>query len=182
VTAAGKARLRVSAVILVTLYLEVTFGSNLRIWGVAPDLLGLITITAALAAGPEVGAFSGFACGLLTDLYLQDTPLGLSALCLCLVGYLVGTFRLASPNQSRLLVPPLVLVAAAVDTGLFLALAGVFGQAEIAGEGRNWLIRVVVIQSLDAAVLSLPVLRLLRWAVRGSQGALAVPGPVVIGR
>lgn len=174
----AKARIRVALIALAALYLELSFGPNLRIGGVAPDLLTLVTIAAALAAGPEHGAFCGFGCGLLTDLYLQDTPFGLSALCLCLIGYLVGTFRAASPTDSRLIIPPVTLVATALSAALFLALAGLFSNGAITREGWSWLIRVVVIESIYAAVLSLPAYWLLRWAARSSAGAVAL-GPAV---
>jgi len=169
-----KARLRVAGIAVVALFIEVTFGTDLRIWGVAPDLLCLVTVAAALAGGPEQGALCGFGCGLLADLYLQDTPFGLSALTLSLVGFVVGTFRVASPINSKVLTPGVVAVATAVQVAVFLALAGLFGQSELAHEGRDWLIRVVVIESVDAAVLSLPVCWLLRRASRGSPGAVAL--------
>ena len=178
-TAPAKARLRIAVIVLLALYIEVTFGANLRIWGVAPDLLALVTVAAALSGGAEQGAICGFGCGLLADLYLQDTPFGLSALALCLVGFGVGAFRAASPIDSKLLIPGLVLVATAAEVGLFLGLAGLFGQAELGAEGRDWLIRVVVVESVDAAVLSLPVCGLLRWASRGSTGAVAMGGAAV---
>jgi rod shape-determining protein MreD len=177
VTPPTKARLRVAVVAVAALYIEVTFGADLRIWGVAPDLLALVTVAAALAGGPEQGAVCGFGCGLLADLYLQDTPFGLSALALCLIGFAVGAFRVASPIDSKLVIPGVVLLATAMEVGLFLGLAGLFGQAELGAEGRNWLIRVVVIESVDAAVLSLPAYGLLRWASRGSAGAVVVAGP-----
>ena len=173
-TPAAKARLRLIGIAVAALYIEVTFGGDLRIWGVAPDLLCLVTVAAGLAGGPEQGALAGFGCGLLADIYLQDTPFGLSALALCLVGFVVGAFRVASPVNSKLLTPAIVGVATALEAGVFLALAGLFGQSELAEEGRNWLIRVVVIESLDAAALSLPVCWLLRRASRGSPGAMAL--------
>jgi rod shape-determining protein MreD len=180
VSPAGKARLRVAGVVLAALYIEMTFGSDLRIWGVAPDLLCLVTVAAALATGPEQGAFCGFGCGLLADLYLTDTPFGLSALSFLLVGFVVGWFRAASPTETKLLVPPVVLVATAVEVGLFVALAGLFGQAQVTSEGRDWLIRVAVIESIEAAVLSLPAYGLLRRASRGSPGALSLGGPSAV--
>jgi rod shape-determining protein MreD len=174
VTPAAKARLYLAVVAVGALYLEVTFNADLRIWGVAPDLLGLVTVAAGLAGGPEQGALCGFGCGLLADVYLQDTPFGLSALTLCLIGFVVGTFRVLSPVDSKLLTPLVVALSTALAAGLFLALAGLFGQAELADEGRAWLIRVVVIESLDAAVLSLPVCWLVRRVTRGSPGAVAL--------
>ena len=171
---ASKGRLRVAVVMLATLYLEVTFGANLRIWGVAPDLLCLVTVVAALVGGAEQGVVCGFGCGLLADLYLQDTPFGLSALSLCIVGFLVGWFRAASPSGSKALIPVAVLVGTAINGALFLGLAGMVGQSHVFDEGRTWLIRVVAIESIDNAVLALPMWWLLRRAARGTLGAATV--------
>ena len=67
---------------------------SIHIDQVRPDAMLLLTIVSALIAGPERGAVLGFAAGVLVDLTLQ-TPFGLSALVLCLVGFAVGQLQAA---------------------------------------------------------------------------------------
>ena len=57
---------------------------------VAPDFMMLLAVCAGFVAGPDKGAVVGFAAGLVSDLFLQSTPFGLSALAACLAGFVVG--------------------------------------------------------------------------------------------
>src|SRR5580704_6564212 len=90
-----KARLRIFLLLLVAILLETTIGSDLRVRGVAPDLMLLLTICAGLTGGAEAGAWVGFFAGLMADLFLTSTPLGLSALTYCLIGAAAGALRTA---------------------------------------------------------------------------------------
>ncbi|SPL98174.1 Rod shape-determining protein MreD [[Actinomadura] parvosata subsp. kistnae] len=58
---------------------------------VRPDLVMLVAVTAGLAWGPNAGAVTGFAVGLLADLVPPaPPPVGRTALLLCLLGYGMG--------------------------------------------------------------------------------------------
>ena len=149
---------------------QTTLGSDLRVAGVAPDLMVLLAICAGLTGGAEAGAWVGFWAGLLADLFLTSTPLGLSALTYCLVGAAVGALRDGScpepgsscrwPRWSAL--PP--------PSCSWVALGDVLGQSQLLDAGRSWLIRVVVVEAGWAAVLALPVGWLYARAARGSAG------------
>jgi rod shape-determining protein MreD len=167
---AAAARLRVAAIVLVTGYIQATFGADLRIAGVAPDLLTLVVICAGLAGGPEQGTVVGFGAGVLADLVVTTTPFGLSALTLTLIGFAVGTLRAGVLHDSWALTPVVAMVATGATVALFVALAGLVGQPQLASEGQAWLVRVGVVEGLYSAVLSIPVTRLLRRAARGSAG------------
>jgi rod shape-determining protein MreD len=171
VSPAAAARLRVAAILLVTAFIQSTFGADLRIAGVAPDLLTLVVITAGLVGGPEQGTVVGFAAGLLADLLVTPTPFGLSALTLCLIGFSVGSLRSAVLHDSLLLTPVVALVATVATVALFVGLADLVGQSQLASEGQAWLVRVAVVEGVYAAVLSIPVARIMRRAVAGSAGA-----------
>lgn len=58
-----------------------------------PDLLLLFTIAFALRDGLLSGLRVGFAAGVLTDLLLNESPVGLTALIFVGVGYAVGVAR-----------------------------------------------------------------------------------------
>src|SRR5205807_513217 len=66
--------------------------AGIHVHRVRPDAMLLVAVLAGLVAGPEKGAVTGFVAGLLADLTLQ-TPFGLSALVLSLVGFGVGMLQ-----------------------------------------------------------------------------------------
>jgi rod shape-determining protein MreD len=178
-----KARLRIFLLLLVAILLETTIGSDLRVRGVAPDLMLLLTICAGLTGGAEAGAWVGFVAGLMADLFLTSTPLGLSALTYCLIGAAVGALRAAVLPDAKLIKPAAALVGTAVAVLLWVALGDVLGQSQLLDAGRSWLIRVVVIEAAWATVLALPVGWLYSRAARGSKGADLMGGdPLVVVR
>jgi rod shape-determining protein MreD len=179
-----KARLRIALLLLVALLLETALGNDLRVAGVAPDLMVLLTICAGLTGGAEAGAWVGFWAGLLTDLFLTSTPLGLSALSYCLVGAAVGALRTAVlPDLRWLLRPAAALVGTAVAVLLWVVIGDVLGQSQLLAAGRSWLIRVVAVEAAWATVLAVPVGWLYARAARGSKGDELIGGDrMVVGR
>jgi rod shape-determining protein MreD len=164
------ARVRIGLLLFVAILIQTTLGSDLRISGVAPDLMLLITICAGMAGGTEGGAWVGFWAGLITDMFLTSTPVGLSALTYCLVGASVGALRANYLQERRLLLPFAAMVGTAAGVVLFVALGDVLGQTQLLAAGRAWLVRVVVIESLWAAVLAVPVGLIYARVARGSKG------------
>ena len=165
------ARLRMGLSLMIAILIETTFGSDVRVFGVAPDLMVLITICAGLAGGTESGAWMGFWAGLIADLFLVTTPLGLSALTYCLIGAGVGAVRSWVLPESRLLLPAAALLGTAAAVLLWVMLGDMLGQAQLLDAGRSWLIKVTVVEAAWAAVLALPVSWLYGRAARGSVGA-----------
>ena len=142
------------------LMLHTAVSPQLRVLGVAPDLLLLLGITAGIAAGPHRGAVVGFVAGLLADCFLQ-TPFGLSALCYSLVGYGVGIFQ-TTILHAVLWIPVATAVASsAVGVALFAVVGTVLGEEGLLG-GR--LLTIVVVVALLNGVLVLVALRPVRWA------------------
>lgn len=171
VNPAAASGLRTVAVIVACLLVQAAVGADLRVAAVAPDLLVLAAVCAGLTAGAHQGLVAGFVAGLMSDLYVTGTPVGLSALVLCLVGYGVGVVRENVLPEGWLLVPLTALMATAAAVITFLLVGDIVGQAQLVAAGRSRLIRVVVVEALWAALLSVPVARLFAWAARGSGGA-----------
>jgi rod shape-determining protein MreD len=165
------ARLRMTLLLVVAILLETTFGNDLRVYGVAPDLMVLVSICAGLTGGTESGAWVGFWAGLMADLFLTSTPLGLSALAYCLIGAGVGALRAWVLPESRLLLPLAAVAGTAAAVVLWVVLGDVLGQSQLLVPGRSWLIRVVVVESAWSAVLAVPLSWVYGWAARGSVGA-----------
>jgi rod shape-determining protein MreD len=170
-TERSKGRLRLIVLLLAGIVVQTTVGSDLRVDRVAPDLMLVLAICAGLLGGSRQGVLVGFTCGLLSDLWMTDTPLGLAALTFCLIGYGVGALRSAVLPEGWVTIPVLVLLASVVGVIGFVGIGDVVGQAQLVAGGRTALVRIVVIESAANAVLSLPVAWLYGRAARGTEGA-----------
>jgi len=152
---------RLALVTFVTLLIQVVVVSPLSIAGGRGNIVLLLAICAGLEADAERGAILGFAAGLSFDLLL-DTPAGLSALTLALVGWTVGvvndSFLRASPVTSLLL----VAAASAGGTLLYAALAVVFGVT-VDPQDLPAIVGVIAVVNVVACTP-------MRWAVRWAYG------------
>jgi rod shape-determining protein MreD len=176
VSAPFVARVRIAVLLFVAVLVQTVFGNDLRVAGVAPDLMVLVAICGGLSGGAESGAWVGFWAGLIADLFLTSTPLGLSALTYCLIGVSVGALRSAFLPDARLIGPVVAVAATAAAVVLWVALGDVLGQGQLLDAGRSWLIRVVLVEAGWAAVLALPVGWVYGRAARGSKGAELLGG------
>lgn len=87
-------RIAVVALVLVTAAIvQTSLLPFVALSGFRPDLLLLITIAFALRDGLLAGLRIGFAGGVLTDLLLNASPVGLTALVFVGVAYVVGVAR-----------------------------------------------------------------------------------------
>jgi rod shape-determining protein MreD len=165
------ARLRIGLLLVVAAIAQSAFGSDLRVFRVAPDLLVLVAICAGLAGGSQAGAWVGFWAGLLADLLVASaTPVGLYALTYCLVGGAVGGIKTSLLPEGRLVAIAVALTATAVSVAALVTLGVLLGQHQLVASGRSWLLRVAVIESCWSALLALPVSWLYRRVARGSKG------------
>jgi rod shape-determining protein MreD len=165
------ARLRIGLLLFVAILVQTTLASDLRVLDVAPDFMVLIAICAGLVGGSEAGAWVGFFAGLATDLFLTATPLGLSALTYCIVGAAAGELRTSVLSEMRVVTPLVALGGTSAAVVLFVFFGELLGQSQLLGGGRTWLIRVIVVEALWAAVLAIPVHAMYARAARGSVGA-----------
>ena len=123
------ARIGIVALVLVTAaLLQTALFPFLPLAGFRPDLLVLVTVAFALRDGPGTGLRVGFAAGLLADLLLYESAVGLSALVMLGIGYAVGAVRpyLAAESVSAPVI--LAFVAGVLGTGGYGVLAGLLGQ------------------------------------------------------
>ena len=156
---------RSSPSIVTALLLQSTVFSQIKLLGVRPELLYVVTISMAILEGPNEGAVVGFAGGMAQD-FLLDQPKGITALTLTLLGYTVGLARQYIVSPSPLL--PTILVA-----------VGTFGGRDLlrdrvvpAGSARRTValpVRVALLSALYSAVLTPLVYPLLRRIFEGSR-------------
>jgi rod shape-determining protein MreD len=156
-----KAVVRVAIILLSAAVLERGLFSQLRIHGVAADVLLLVAISAGMIGGSDDGAIVGFFAGLTLDLLVQ-TPLGLSALSYCVVGYVVGLAQGAVVRSTRWQPPALAFAASVLGVVLYVVASLVVGRS---GLFNRHLITIIVVVASVNAVLIGPMNRAMRWAL-----------------
>lgn len=157
-------RLRISLALVLTLALHLTLLSRIRIDNVRPDAMLLIAVVAGLTAGPERGAIVGFCAGLLADLFLQ-TPLGLSALAYCLVGFAVGSLQSGILRAAWWIPVLTALAASTAGVVLYAILGAMVGQGDFVGPRLGVIAALVGVMN---AALAPAAMRLIGWAFGSS--------------
>jgi rod shape-determining protein MreD len=157
--------LSIIAVVVTALLLQSTVFGDLKLLGVRPELLYLVTIVIAILEGPQEGAIVGFAGGMAQD-FMLNQPKGITALTLTLVGYAVGLARQYIVSPSPLL--PTILVAAGTAAGLifYQTVAFLLGQLD---EPFSYAVRVTLLAALYNALLTPILYPLLRRVIEGSR-------------
>lgn len=163
--------LRTLLVVLAVLVVQSTVGLDIRVAGAHPDFMLLLPIAAGLAMGPEEGAVMGFVAGMASDLLLP-TPFGLSALVGCLVGFGVGLTTGRITEGIWWLKSLVALAASAGAVMLYAVLGAVLGQEQFLNDG---LIAIVAVVSVVNALLAPLAVRMVRWALVGSDADEARP-------
>ena len=151
-----KTGLKVLVVLLLGILVQTTFGADLRVNNVAPDLMLLLAVCAGLRRRPRRGGRGRVCGGLLSDLFLQNTPFGLSALAGCLAGFIAGWARHRTSCAHAWPSCPLV---AAAGTALGCSplrrhRATSSGRPSWSRPGRRWLVEVAVVEATYAALFS----------------------------
>jgi rod shape-determining protein MreD len=128
-----------------------------------PDLLLLIVIGVALAAGSQEGSVVGFCAGFVADVMPPAAHIaGRLAFAYTIVGYLVGL--LADPEETPVLTTLLVVVAGSAGAVLLYAgLGGLLGDVRVTPSATlHSLIATVVYDVVLAAFVVRPVAALTR--------------------
>jgi rod shape-determining protein MreD len=121
--------LRIGALILLLVVVQVTVFPHLRLLGAVPDLGLLLALAVAYRDGPEAGLVTGFVAGLAFDLFLE-TPTGLSALSYSLTAYAVGVLQSGVLRNPRF-VAPLLGGLGGLVSGVGFVVIGVLVGAEL---------------------------------------------------
>jgi rod shape-determining protein MreD len=151
---------RITLVLFSAAVLQRGLFSQLRVAGVSVDVFLLVAIAAGMMLGPERGAILGFFAGLTLDLLVQ-TPLGLSALVYCLVGYGMGRLQGTVRRANRLWPLVLVGVSSAAAIALYAVVAEVLGQSNAISAHLPVTMLVVAIGN---AILYPLARRVVRWS------------------
>ena len=162
--------LAVIALIVTALLLQSTVFASLRLLGVRPEFLYLVTIVMAFLEGPNEGAVVGFVSGLAQDLLLNE-PKGILALTLTLVGYTMGMLRQYIVSPSPFL--PVVLVGLGTTAGVafYVVVNFLLGNYD---NTVTFAVRVALLSGLYNAILTPLVFPVLRRVFEGSRPARVV--------
>lgn len=166
--------LRVGAIVLLAVVLQISGFAQMRILGSSANLIPLAVAGVAFFGGSVPGAASGFAAGLLLDLALGYTA-GTSSLVLTAVGYGAGRYREVRDPAHGLAPMAFGLAATA---GYLLALGGVTFMLGVEASVSLLVLRDVLVTVLLNGLLALPVFWILGRALRGA----LVSDPLARGR
>jgi len=157
--------LALAAVIVTALLLQSTIFTQIKLVGVRPELMYVVTILMAILEGPSEGAIVGFAGGMAQD-FLLDQPKGITALTLTLLGYAVGLARQYIVSPSPLL--PTVLVAVGTFAGVIFYETVSFLLSQ-SNDPLLFSLRVALLTAVYNAILTPLVYPLLRRIFEGSR-------------
>jgi rod shape-determining protein MreD len=153
---------RLVAIAIVAVLLQLSFFSQVTLFGTSPDIMPALVACLGLLGGSQAGAVSGFSIGLLID-GLVGESLGMTSLVLLSVGYLAGLYR-ERFELSNSLVPPLLCMgltfAAEAGFGALALLLGIDAPVSLL------VIRDIIIQSIYAFFLGIPIFFGVRRALR----------------
>lgn len=156
--------LKIAAVLLVAVVLQLTIFVDVRVFGVAPELMAAVAVLSGFLAGPERGATVAFITGLLWDVWLP-TPLGLAAISFALVAFGVGSLESGLFHDSRIQVAAIGGIGTFATVIAYALLGEVVGQRGLVDLELG---RVALIAGFVGAVLAPPLMRPLRWALRST--------------
>ena len=154
-------RLRVVAVLLTAMTVQVTVLEELRIDGVSVELLLLVSVLAGFHGGPDRGALVAFCAGLLHD-SITATPMGLHALVYAPLAVATSHLEIRLARSTRLILAAGLAVAMAVGVFTTMLAGGLFGLHEVEVAS---LARTAVVASLMSVPVAVPTSRAVRWAV-----------------
>jgi rod shape-determining protein MreD len=153
---------RVGVVIFVALLVQQSLLVDITVAREHPDIMFLIPVAAGYVGGPGRGTVIGFFSGLAADLLLPTT-FGMSALIGALVAYAVGVLTLSLVRSS----PALQVVTGAAGTAAgmcaYAVLGAVLGSPNMI---KVNLVPALVVATPAAAILAIPALYFMRWAVK----------------
>ena len=148
-----------TAIIVTAVLLQSTVFAQMRLLGVRPELMYLVTILIAIMEGPQEGALVGFAGGMAQD-FMLNTPKGITALTLTLLGYTMGMARQYIVSPSPLLPTMLVAVGTFAGTAFYQIVRALLGQ--LPDQSLAFGVKVSLLSALYGAILTPIVYPLLR--------------------
>ncbi|MDP9225975.1 MAG: rod shape-determining protein MreD [Actinomycetota bacterium] len=149
----------VAAILVGALVLQSTLVVQVTILGVIPQLVLVVVVSLAFTDGPRVGVVTAFAGGLLQDLLLPQSIVGLTALVYVLIAYAVGRFREFSTTDSVWAPVIAVAVSSFAAEVSYALLAVIMGQPWVSFTFTAKVIGLVVLYNTLLTPLTFPLVR-----------------------
>jgi rod shape-determining protein MreD len=139
------------AIIVVALLIQLTLINSITILGLKPDLIMIVVVVFSLLKGGKEGTISGFASGLLQDIFSTGL-LGINALAKTVIGFTCGIFKEKIFYEHILfLIPVITFVASFMQSILMFLLLRSFGIEY----GLAWSIKQIALpEALYSSLLS----------------------------
>ena len=114
-------------IIVVALIIQLTLINLVTILGVKPDLIMVVVVVFSLRKGEKEGAISGFASGLLQDIF-SASLLGINALAKTVIGFTCGILKEEIFHEHILfIIPVITFIASFMQSILIFLLLRAFG-------------------------------------------------------
>ena len=153
---------RVIPVAMILLALQQTLFVEMQPFGVIDQVVLAFAASAGAAGGPERGAITGFAVGIMFDLTV-GSPLGSSAITMGVAGYVAGWCDVVRIDTTWW------LAAAFVGLGSAVGEAGVPVVRRFIGEEDAFvpeMAKIIPVVAITSAILSLVLVPLARWCLK----------------
>lgn len=108
-------------IIVAALLIQLTLINLFTIQGLKPDLILLVVIVFSLLQGAEEGSISGFASGLLQDIFSSGL-LGINALAKTIIGFICGILRAKVFAEHILFIIPVITFVASIGQCMLIFL------------------------------------------------------------
>ena len=114
-------------IIVVALVIQLTLVNSVTILGVKPDLIMVVVVVFSLLRGEKEGTISGFASGLLQDIFSTGL-LGINALAKTVIGFFCGILKEKIFYEHILfIIPVITFIASFIQSILIILLLRAFG-------------------------------------------------------
>lgn len=115
------------AIIVVALVIQLTLINSVTILGLKPDLIMVVVVVFSLRKGEKEGTISGFASGLLQDIFSTGL-LGINALAKTVIGFTCGILKEKIFHEHILfIIPVITFIASFMQSILIFLLLRAFG-------------------------------------------------------
>lgn len=152
---------RWAAVIGGAFILQIGLVTQLRLFGVRPDILVVLAVCAGLSGGGQRGAVVGFWLGLAFDMMRVEYPLGLSSIAYLLVAFIAGTAQVVVLQSGRLMSMLIVAAGSVLGVLLFAVEQQFFGGDALT---NSHLPQILLTTAVVGALTSRIGLRVAGWA------------------
>jgi rod shape-determining protein MreD len=149
----------IAAILVGAVALQSTVVAQVTLLGVIPQLVLIVVVSLAFTDGPRVGVVTAFAGGLLQDLLLPQSIVGLTALVYVLIAYAVGSFREYSTSDSVWAPVFAVALSSLVAEASYALLSVILGQPWVSFVFTTKVIGLVVLYNTLLTPLLFPLIR-----------------------